>query len=167
MRHLRRYLAERAFEELNKLKETPVAAAAKGTEKKDEEKKDGEKETGKPKDATDSAKTAAKALPDTFRYHLSYADSIFSLCITKENDLTVLEELCKDPKTSDTDCKKERIVEADEKTVNGRVAAMIQKLSGAEFVDPAGIKPANVYTKYKKEEAAKQVKEKSAELKKY
>ena len=102
---------------------------------------------------------------DTFVCHISYADtSIFNLSVTKEKDLTIL-QLCKDPKTGDGDCISERVVDVDEKSFNDRVITMIQKLTGAKNLDTPKIKPANTYSKYKKDEAAKQVKEKSAELK--
>lgn len=164
------YIAERVYEELNGLKKVAVPniqiAKSNPDKPKEEQQKEDDKKKEKeetPKTPADSAKTV-KAVPDTFVYHISYPeDSIFTLSVTKEKDLTIL-ELCKDPKAGDDDCKIEKIVDADEQSFNTRVGAMIQKLSGTESVDASKIKPANVYGKYKKDEAAKQVKDKSAEL---
>lgn len=121
-------------------------------------------EAEKPAGVTDSGKVK-KDVRDTFNIYIGYADtSIFRLSVIKEKDLTIL-ELCKVPKEGDGDCSSEKILDANEESFNDRVVTMIQKIIGKDTVDTVKIKPVNVYGKYKKDEAAKQVKEKPMEIK--
>jgi hypothetical protein len=158
------YMAERAYEELNSLKKQAPTSVVNTPKTEDDKLKTVANDTAGiktgEKGSIDSSK-AVKAVPDTFVYHISYPeDSIYVLSVTKENDLTMI-KLCKDAEAGNGDCIKEKIVDADEKSFNQRVAAMVQKLSGGENIDASKIKPANMYGKYKKDEAAKQVKEKT------
>ncbi len=147
-------LAERVEEELEaeKKQKTQEASTAIKTSITDTQKK------------ADSVKIENN-IPDTF--HIIYADtSNFTLVVTKEKDLTIM-ELCKGLKGGTGDCQKQFLVDLNKESFNGRLSYMLQKLTGLESVESVKIKPFNVYEKYQENLAAKKTKEKTAFQKLY
>jgi len=168
------YLAERVYEELgltkalssnvagNPVKTAGTENAVAGTNNPvDDKTKTNLKDTastGK-KGGADSVKTE-KAKPDTFTYHITYGDSVFTLTVTKESDLTVL-QLCKGTKPAPDGCPKQWITDVNRESFGSRLAGMLKKSTSLQALDTTKLNPVDVYDKYAKDLAAKEVKEKT------
>lgn len=168
------YLAERVYEELgltktlssnvagNPVKTAGTENAAAGTNSPGDDKtKTNLKDTastGK-KGSADSVKTE-NVKPDTQTYHITYGDSVFTLTVTKENDLTVL-QLCKGTKPLPDGCPKQWITDVNRESFGSKLAAMLKKSTGLQALDTAKLNPVDVYDKYAKDLEAKKVKEKT------
>jgi len=154
------YLAERVYEELGVIKAPPANVAVNSTPVDDKTKaniKDSAS-TGK-KGGSDSVKTE-NLKPDTFTYHITYGDSVFTLTVTKEKDLTVL-QLCKGTKPAAEGCPKQWITDVNRESFGSKLAAMLKKSTSLQALDTAKLNPVDVYDKYAKDQEAKAVKEKT------
>lgn len=166
------YLAERVYEELS-ITKASVANVAGNPGRTGENATAGNKTTGDDKIKTalkDSANTVKKgnadsaktenAKPDTFAYHITYRDSVYTLTVTKENDLTVL-QLCKGTKPSTDGCPIQWITDLNKETFGAKLAILLKKQTDQKSLDSAKLSPVDVYDKYAKDLAAKDVKEKN------
>ena len=156
-------LAEKVAGKLTSEKKSSTIATTAAQEKNTDKASTDEKNTDTKNPVKDE-----KAKPDTFNYHFNYPDSIFTLSITKENDITEL-KLCKGKEKGKGECIERSLVEATKENFDTALTAMLQKLAGQESIEKEKIKPdpGKIYDNYVKDVDSKKIKEQSEAQKKF